>query len=140
MNSRATLVDTGPIVGLLNQRDQQHETAKQLFSKVVSPLFTSWCVITEAAWLLRKNSDAVNALLELVISGNLIPIDLDALACKRIRDIMANYLSLGIQLADASLIYLAEQLNTTSILTFDFRDFGTVRLEDGRPFDLPRAE
>ncbi len=99
-------------------------------------LVSTWPVITEAAWLLRQSHETVTALLGMVTAGFLKIMELDELAAKRISDVLTQYESLGLQLADASLVYLAEQLNTTRLITFDERDFRVVRLEDGRHFDL----
>lgn len=136
MITQAVLVDTGPLVGLLNQRNQNHEVACRLFAKNYSPLISTWPVITEAAWLLRHSHEGVAALLGMITAGHIKNLELDELAAKRIGDILTQYQSLGLQLADASLVYLAEQLNTTRLITFDMRDFQVVRLEDGRHFDL----
>ena len=82
MIAHAVLVDTGQLVGLLNQRDQNHEAACQLFEKTYSPLVSSWPVITEAAWLLRQRLEGVVALLEMVSAGVLKIVELDDLAVK----------------------------------------------------------
>ncbi len=39
-------------------------------------------------------------------------------------------------LADASLVWLASDTGVTSILTMDVRDFSRYRLADGRGFDI----
>jgi predicted nucleic acid-binding protein len=39
-------------------------------------------------------------------------------------------------LADASLVWLAEETGVTTILTQDVRDFSRYRLPDGRGFTL----
>jgi hypothetical protein len=44
--------------------------------------------------------------------------------------------ALGLGLVDASIVALAGELGMTRLATRDVRDFGTVRLGDGRPFDL----
>lgn len=136
MIAHVVLVDTGPLVGLLNQRDQNHETACRIFEKTNAPLVSTWPVITEAAWLLRQSHEGVAALLEMVATGYLKITELDELAVKRISNILNQYQSLSLQLADASLVHLAEQLNTTRLITFDERDFRVVCLEDGRHFEL----
>ena len=39
-------------------------------------------------------------------------------------------------LADASLVWLAEQTGVTRIMTLDVRDFSRYRLADGRAFEI----
>jgi hypothetical protein len=43
---------------------------------------------------------------------------------------------LKLGLVDASIVALAEELGVRRLATRDVRDFGAVRLRDGRPFEL----
>ena len=47
---------------------------------------------------------------------------------------MARYASLPMDLADASLVLLAEELGHGRILTTDARDFGAYRFKSQQPF------
>ena len=49
---------------------------------------------------------------------------------------LARYKSLGIQLADASLVYLANREGIELMFTLDRRDFGVVRLAGGKKLRL----
>ena len=57
--------------------------------------------------------------------------DLDGIA-----SILNRYKSLGLQLADASLLHLANREAIQTVFTLDRRDFGVVRLARGRKFRL----
>ena len=48
--------------------------------------------------------------------------------------LMARYASLPMDLADASLVLLAEELGHGRILTTDARDFGAHRFKSRHPF------
>jgi predicted nucleic acid-binding protein len=72
------LVDTGPIVALLSARDTNHATCVAQAQLLSRPLWTSWPVITECAWLLRHVHDGVADLLKLVEQSVIVPLDLDA--------------------------------------------------------------
>lgn len=133
---RAVLLDTGPLATLFNQSDQHHDAAKQLFNRYSPPFHTTWPVVTEAAWLLRKRPAAVREMVELITDGFLIPVPLSGEAVRRILDLLARYETLELQLADASLVYAAELLDTNGVLTFDLKDFSVLRLADGSPFDI----
>ena len=39
-------------------------------------------------------------------------------------------------LADASLVWLAQDTNTLNVMTMDVRDFSRYRLPDGRHFEI----
>ena len=51
--NRNVLLDTGPLVALLNRRDRYHEWAKLQWAKVAPPLLTCEAVLSEACFLLR---------------------------------------------------------------------------------------
>jgi len=93
---------------------------------------TCWPVITEATWLLRKHPVALGALLS---SFDGRPFDLAALGeadLPGIAAILVKYKGLGIQLADASLVHLANREGIEVIFTLDRRDFSVLRLARGR--------
>jgi uncharacterized protein len=130
------LIDAGPIVGILSEADEHHEACVQQLRAIRGPLMTCWPVITEVAWLLRAYPPAVERLLS---SFNGRPFALLALSeadLAGIAAILAKYKSLGIQLADASLVHLANREGIGTIFTLDRRDFGVLRLARGRKFRL----
>ena len=54
----------------------------------------------------------------------------------RALEIDAAYATLDVGLVDASIVALAEELDVIRLATRDIRDFGALRLADGRGFDL----
>jgi predicted nucleic acid-binding protein len=130
------LVDTGPIVAIMLDSDEHHEACVDQLRHIRSPLMTCWPVITEVGWLLRAYPDAIRRLLA-SFGGHpfaLVPLgetDLPAIAA-----ILARYQSLGIQLADASLVHLANREGIDLIFTLDRRDFGVLRLAHGKKMRL----
>jgi predicted nucleic acid-binding protein len=54
---------------------------------------------------------------------------------KRISELLNQYSSLPMDLADASLVILAEHLGHGRILSVDFRDFNTYRWKNRQPFE-----
>jgi uncharacterized protein len=130
------LVDTGPIVAILLESDEHHEACVEQLHHVRGPLLTCWPVITEAAWLLRAYPGAIRKLLssfhgrpfELVALGET---DLPGIAA-----ILVKYEALRIQLADASLVHLANREGIEVMFTLDRRDFGVVRLAHGKKLRL----
>jgi len=130
----SVLVDTGPIVAILSASDEYHEVCTEQLRRIKRPLLTCWPVITEAAWLLRAYPRAVRILLS-SFSGNpfkLVSLSEDDLP--GVAAILAKYEDMGIQLADACLVHLANREGIETIFTLDRRDFGVVRLARGKKF------
>ena len=64
-----TLVDTGPIVALLNRQDRHHGWAVDTFAAVRPPLLTCEAVLSEAAYLLRRLTDGPEKAIEMLLRG-----------------------------------------------------------------------
>jgi hypothetical protein len=58
----------------------------------------------------------------------------------RARDLVPRYDTLGIGLADASIVVLAERYDVRDVLTLDERHFRVLRDARGRPFRLLPAD
>ena len=98
------------------------------------PLFTCWPIITEAAWLLRREINAVEKLLNSIDTGFLEMLPLTGSDAKPIASIMTKYRDLRIQLADAALVHLAGRDGLDTVFTLDQRDFLVYRLPKGKLF------
>ena len=130
------LIDTGPIVAIMLDSDEHHEACVEQLRSIRGPLLTCWPVITEAAWLLRAYPEAIRRLLA-SFRGRLFElVPLDETDLPAIAAIVAKYASLGIQLADAALVHLANREQIELIFTLDRRDFGVVRLANGKKMRL----
>ncbi|RIK75531.1 MAG: pilus assembly protein, partial [Planctomycetota bacterium] len=66
---RPVIVDAGPLVALLNRREQHHAWAQEQFSLIAAPAYTCESVISEAAFLLRNVDRGVEALMQLLDRG-----------------------------------------------------------------------
>jgi predicted nucleic acid-binding protein len=133
---RRVLADTGPIVAILSRRDQYHRKCVEALHDLPGPLFTCWPVITEAAWLLRRDPTAVQELLHSLDTGFLELLPLTTADAKPIAAILKKYRDIRIQLADATLVHLAARDALDTIFTLDQRDFSVYRLPKGRAFRI----
>jgi len=130
------LVDTGPLVAMLDASDNAHTACVETLSLFRTPLVTTWPVLTEAAWLLRNRPDLVQRLIRSAAAGFLrieIQTEVDAAAMAAILD---RYADQHFQLADVSLMHLADQSNIDTVFTLDRRDFGVFRTHQGKPLNL----
>jgi uncharacterized protein len=131
------IVDTGFWLALGNKKDESHQAAKTLFQSLVNEKFiTTWCVATETCYLLqeRVGVDAPKSFIHKISTGKLIVFDLKPIHCPRIEELMQKYRDLPMDLADASLVILAEELGQGRILSVDYRDFNTYRWKNTKPF------
>jgi predicted nucleic acid-binding protein len=100
-----------------------------------APLVTCEPVIAEACYLLRRLPAAVDAILENVEKKVFqVPLQLEAQA-GAVRALLKKYARVPMDLADACLVHLAEELGTGEILTLD-SDFHIYRWNRTRPFHL----
>ena len=126
------LVDTGPLVAILSRNDAHHERCVGTMRDVAAPLLTCWPVIAEAAWLLRHQPVAVRRMLAGFRAGWLGLVQLDEQAAEALARIMRRYQTLGAQLADATLLYLADRERLDTVFTLDRRNFSVYRLAGNR--------
>jgi predicted nucleic acid-binding protein len=131
------IVDTGFWLALANKNDESHQLAKTLFQNLSTEKFiTTWCVVVEICYLLQKRVgiDAPRTFIHKISTQKLIVFDLKPIHCPRIEELMQKYKDLPMDLADASLVILAEQLGHGRILSIDYRDFNTYRWKNTKPF------
>ncbi len=136
MTTPRVLIDTGPLVALYSRRDKYHHICVEQLHQLSAPLFTCWPVITEAAWLLKEHPPAVHSLLKGFEAGLLRLLLMEENATPWLANFMNQYHTLGAQLADACLVYLAEQEKIETIFTLDRRGFLVYRLSGDRTFQL----
>lgn len=125
------LIDTGPLVAWLDRSDQDHTRVKAFLAGFRGRLFTTWPVLTEVCHLIP--SDLVPRFLRWVSIGVEVH-ELPAVALTEMAERIEKYHDLPMDLADASLVWLAGRTRILDILTLDARDFGVYRLTDGQYF------
>ncbi|SDW05813.1 type II toxin-antitoxin system VapC family toxin [Thiocapsa roseopersicina] len=131
------IADTGFWLALANRRDRWHQAATAWLTQSPEGLITTWPVATETCHLLlnRVGEQAQQAFIHSLRDG---AADLFAIDCShlpRLAELMQQYSDLPMDLADASLIVLAEALGHGRILSTDERDFHTYRWKRHEPFD-----
>ena len=125
MNEAGAIVDTGPLVALLNKRESHHEWVKARLRDTAAPLLTCEAVIAEAAFLLRR-IDGGPALMALLSRRAVrIAFRLED-EHEQVARLMAKYDDLPMSLADACLVRMAEAHPRARVLTFD-DDFRVYR-------------
>jgi predicted nucleic acid-binding protein len=132
------LTDTGPLVALLDSNDHQHITCVNVMQKFSpSPLWTTWACLTEAMYLLDSLGGYryQERLWRLRRDDRLVLLDITTAEADRMAMLMNQYQNVPMDLADASLIAVAENRNFLRLFTLD-SDFYIYRLADGSVLDV----
>lgn len=129
------LIDTGPLVALLNRRERLHRRVKDVLPLLPAPLLTVEPVLAEAMYLLRGAPRGAHAVLSLVRDGLLrVPLAIEQQAGE-LDALMKRYANVPMSLADACLVRLVELLPEASVFTFD-SDFAIYRTRKNRVIQL----
>lgn len=131
------IADTGFWLALANRRDRYHAVATSTLAEIREPLITTWPVMTETCHLLvaRLGASAEAKFLRGSIQSGYRIFSLDEGHLPRLVALVEQYRDLPMDLADASLVLLAEHLRSGRILSTDQRDFRTYRWKSTRPFE-----
>ncbi|HEX9593195.1 MAG TPA: PIN domain-containing protein [bacterium] len=131
------LADTGFWLALANRGDRHHAAAKEALGRLDAPLITTWPVMTETCHLLLSHlgTAAQTAFMRSFQGGAFEAFSLRESDAGRIVALMESYADLPMDLADASLVVLAEHLGHGRILSTDRRDFHTDRWKAHAPFE-----
>jgi predicted nucleic acid-binding protein len=132
---RGILVDTGPLVAIIDSSDAFHDRCVDVLRELRDPLFTVWPVITEAMHLVGSPV-AQDRLWDVLEEGGLKLKPLEATDVPRMRVLMRKYQDLPMDLADAALVRVAERDQLHTVFTTDRSDFSAYRLQGSRRFRL----
>lgn len=133
-----TLADTGPLIALLDRRDQHHQACYAVVQRLpFEPLFTTWPCFTEAMYLLgeRGGHRYQKSLWDFRATGRLVLKELSPVEANRMAVLMEKYRDAPMDLADASLVALAESGSVRRVFTTDGH-FRIYRLPDGSTLEM----
>ena len=134
-----TLTDTGPLFALVDPKGQarQYERCLVLLPQQPLPLVTTWPCLSETMYLAGEAGGwrMQNLVAEYIESGMLRLHTPNEAEISRILALMEQYQDRPMDLADASLIALAEARNYRRIFSID-SDFYVYRLADGSALEV----
>ena len=138
-----TLTDTGPLVALIDKDDAYHAACTGFVLELPPPRVTPWPCFTEAMHLLnRAGSRPAQEKLWVYVSIGALKIHASSEEQTRMRELMARYGNVPMDLADAALVAAAEVLDARRVFSID-SDFYIYRLADGTSLEVvpgPRRE
>lgn len=131
---RSIVVDAGPLIALFRRHDKHHSRIKRFLSANTSRLLSTLPVVTEVCHFL--NARGKIAFLTWIQRGGLSLQPIGADDFHEIATIIERYADRDIDFADATLVSVAELVNTLDVMTIDRRDFLVYRLRSGQAFNL----
>lgn len=113
--------DTGPLVAAVNRRDRDHAVSVSVLSRGGHTLLVPVTVMVEVDYLLRARiSDQVaRRFLGDVDAGRYVPAPITADVLHRAVEIDERHANVGLGLADASVVAVAESVTAEAIATVD---------------------
>jgi len=134
------LIDTGAILALLDKTDRWHEPCVSAFGQLRLPLLTSEAVLTELFHLVGDTQREMEGAWKFVRSGALVLSVIEHGELPQVHALMSRYWDRPMDFADATLVYLAKRESLSVILTVDYADFATYRIEGKRQFRVVPAD
>jgi predicted nucleic acid-binding protein len=137
---RSILLDAGPQIALFAVDDKYHHHYDNLLSELSASglrLITTWPCIVEASYLLGVPQRY--ELLRWIELGGVLVYPFSPHHLADMVGWMENYTEIGkreMDLADASLYWVASETGVREIMTLDVRDFSRYRLPDGQAFSI----
>lgn len=128
-----TLTDAGPLIALIDAGEPDHDRCREALDTLELPLLTTWPAFTEAMYLLGHVAGwpGQDALWAMFRRGALTLAELDLDAVLRCAELMDRYRDHPMDLADATLVALAETRDLRTIFTLDAH-FRAYRLANRR--------
>lgn len=129
------LIDTGPLVAFLNERDHYHQWVRQQTAQLAYPFLTCEAVLSECCFILQRSSPGhIPALLDLFRQGFVrIPFSFTD-HIEPILKLMSKYPDVPMSFADACLVRMTEIYPDSVIFTLDsdfqiYRKHGRQRID-----------
>lgn len=113
------IVDTGPLVALLDRAERHHRWVAERFNELDAPLLICEPVLAEAMYLLARYPKAQDAVLELIRNGALsVAFRIDE-HVDTLRKLLQKYRDTPMSLADACIVRMSEIHDRHAVLTLD---------------------
>jgi predicted nucleic acid-binding protein len=130
------LTDAGPLVAMVDQGEPDHKACVACLPNLKGPMVTTWPAFTEAMYLLGEAGGwrAQETLWNMLHQGDLEIAVQGSDDYERMRFLMQKYRDHPMDLADASLVRLAEERHVRDIFTLDESDFRTYRIHGRQRF------
>lgn len=127
----SVVVDSGPIVALLDADEAHHSWVIAQLERLRPPLLTCEAVLSEASFVIGRVRSDRSLVPDLVVRGLITVGHLFDEDARAIRDLMRRYRDVPMSLADACLVRLVERTPHATLFTLD-SDFQVYRQKGRR--------
>lgn len=127
----SVVVDTGPIVALLDADEEHHAWVVAQLERLRPPLLTCEAVLSEASFVIGRALSDGPLVPDLVVRGLISVGHLFDEDARAIRELMRRYREVPMSLADACLVRLVERTPNATLFTLD-SDFHIYRQKGRR--------
>lgn len=105
------VVDTGPLVALMNSRDNLHATCRELLENAPGPLLVPAPVFTEVCMMLesRRGTVTEQKFVRDVANGLFTIVDMTSTDLERVCELLGKYADLPLGTVDASVVAVTER-------------------------------
>lgn len=136
------LLDTSGVLSTLTPDQRHHEACAAAFLAAEPPFVMSPFVLAELDYLITEYAgvQAEIDFLSDVAAGAYVIAPYGGSGVARAVRVIEHYRDLNIGLADASIVVLSDEYETSDVLTLDERYFRSMRTANGQPFRLLPAD
>ena len=121
-----TIIDSGPLIALFDKNDSYHTQVLNFFKDFKGEFITTWSVITEVSHMLDFNLKVQIDFLKWVELGALQIESIEQNELSHIIKMMSKYTNVPMDLADSTLMYIAQREKIKNIVSID-SDFDIYR-------------
>ena len=131
------LIDAGPLVSLCDRNQPTHARCQSVLEASATPLVSTWACFVEAMHLVGRigGFGLQKHLWEIVARGIVRLHEHNEIEQKQMATLMDRYQDVPMDLADASLVAVAQTTGDRAVFTLD-SDFRIYRLADGSAFNV----
>lgn len=121
-----TLIDSGPLIALFDKGDKYHKSVLDFFRGYEGDFLTTWAVVTEVTHMLDFNLNVQLDFLKWLELGAVEIYEIKQQDLSVIIPMMTKYTNVPMDLADSTLMFVAEKENIKDIVSID-SDFDIYR-------------
>jgi predicted nucleic acid-binding protein len=130
------LLDTGPVVALLDRKDPWHRACLEQWNGCRDRCLTTEAVVTEATHLVARGGAPAHVPLDFLVAAKVPILGLERPGHEHAAKLMRRYHDVPMDYADATLVVVADAVMILQVFTLDRRGFRAYRRRDGRAFEL----